>query len=237
MMSIPNNNNNNNDKVKDKQKSHLANLSEEISLNTILWVSEDEYDLQEYGNAFDMHNNDSGGKKEGRYIPYQVLGNLSIDGKNLEVECLSDSLLYQCNDLIQSLASKYLKHLGNSYKDISSSGLNAEQMVDSMDDYEQYHNNSDDDDNDNDDDFNAGDSDTKEIERSFKQMLENYYANWIITRIPSLGNKTPLQYVKTKKGKEVVRELLKVMENDFARNSNSGLPPFPFEKVKERLDL
>src|SRR4051794_25960583 len=41
------NNNNNKDNVKDKQKSHLANLSEEISLNTILWVSEDEYDLQE----------------------------------------------------------------------------------------------------------------------------------------------------------------------------------------------
>ena len=64
------------------------------------------------------------------------LGILSIDGKNLEVECLSDALLYQCNDLIQSLAGKYLKHLGNAYKDISSSGLNAEKMVDSMDDYE-----------------------------------------------------------------------------------------------------
>ena len=228
-----NNNNNNNDKVKDKQKPHLANLSEEISLNTILWVSEDEYDLQECGNNFDIHNNDSGGKKEGRYIPYRVLGNLSIDGKNLKVECLSDSLLYQCNDLIQSLAGKYLKHLGNAYKDISSSGLNAEQMVDSMDDYEHYHNNSDNDD----DDFDAGELDIREIERSFKQMLENYYENWIITKIPSLGNKTPLQYVKTKKGKEVVRELLKVMENDFARKGNSNLPPFPFEKVKERLDL
>jgi hypothetical protein len=227
---------NNNNEVKDKQKSHLANISEEISLNTILWVSEDEYDLQECENTFDIYNNYNGGKKEGRYIPYRVLGNLSIDGKNLKVECLSDSLLYQCNDLIQSLAGRYLKHLGNAYKDISSSGLNAEQqMVDSMDDYELYHNNFDNDENN--DDFEAGESNTKEIERSFKQMLENYYANWIITKIPSLGNKTPLQYVKTKKGKEVVRELLKVMENDFARNSNSGLPPFPFEKVKERLDL
>ncbi len=239
-----NNNNNNNDKVKvkDKQKSQLANLSEEISLNTILWVSEDEYDLQERENIFDIYNNDSdgrsGGKKEGRYIPYRVLGNLFLDGKNLEVECLSDSLLYRCNDLIQSLAGKYLKHLGNVYKDISSSGLNAEQKVNSMDDYEHYHNNPDNDNNyDNDDDFDAGESDTNEIERSFKQMLENYYENWIITKIPSLGNKTPLQHVKTKKGKEVVRELLKVMETDFARNSNIGLPPFPFEKVKERLDL
>ena len=127
-------------------KNHiLRSLSEEISLNTILWVSEGD-DLQERENIFDIYNNNkggSGGKKEGRYIPYRVLGNLSIDGKNLEVECLSDSLLYQCNNLIQSLAGKYLKHLGNVYKDISSSGLNAEQMVDSIDDYEHYHNNSD----------------------------------------------------------------------------------------------
>jgi len=127
-----------------------------------------------------------------------------------------------------------LKHLGNVYKDIlSSSGLNSEQMVDSMDDYKDYYNNSDKDN----DDFDTRESATKEIERSLKQMLENYYDNWIITKIPSLGNKTPLQYVKTKKGKEVIRELLKVMENDFARNSNNDLPPFPFEKVKERLDL
>jgi len=229
-----NNNNNNNYKVKDKQKSHLANLSEEIALNTILWVSEDEYDLQERENNYEIYNNDGREKKEGRYTPYRVLGNLFIDGKILEIECLSDSLLYQCNDLIQSLAGKYLKHLGNVYKDIlSSSGLNSEQMVDSMDDYKDYYNNSDKDD----DDFDTRESATKEIERSLKQMLENYYDNWIITKIPSLGNKTPLQYVKTKKGKEVIRELLKVMENDFARNSNNDLPPFPFEKVKERLDL
>jgi len=104
-------------------------------------------------------------------------------------------------------------------------------MVDSMDVYEHYPISSDNGDSD------TEGSDTKEIEKSFKQMLENYYENWIITTIPSLGNKAPLQYVKTKKGKEVVRELLKVMENDFARNSNSDLPPFPFEKVKQRLDL
>ena len=84
-------NNDDDDEVKDKQKSHLANLSEEISLNTILWVSEDEYD-QEREDIFGIYNNGGGGKKESRYIPYRVLGNLSIDGKNLKVECLSDSL-------------------------------------------------------------------------------------------------------------------------------------------------
>ncbi|MER5176615.1 MAG: SEC-C metal-binding domain-containing protein [Candidatus Nitrosocosmicus sp.] len=232
------NNNHDKDKVKDKQKSDIDNLSEEIALNTILWVSKGDDGPQEHKDISDVYNSgdSSGGigsKNEGRYIPYQVLGNLSINGKILEIECLSDSLLYQCNDLIQSLAGKYLEHVGNVYKDISSSGLNAESTVDFMDAYEHYPNNSDDDD----DDLDIGESDAKEIERSFKKMLENYYENWIKTKIPSLGNKTPLQAAKTKKGKELVRELLKVMENDFARNSKSDLPPFPFEKVKERLDV
>lgn len=229
------NNNHDKDKVKDKQKSDIDNLSEEIALNTILWVSKGDDGPQEHKDISDVYNSgdSSGGigsKNEGRYIPYQVLGNLSINGKILEIECLSDSLLYQCNDLIQSLAGKYLEHVGNVYKDISSSGLNAESTVDFMDAYEHYPNNSD-------DDLDIGESDAKEIERSFKKMLENYYENWIKTKIPSLGNKTPLQAAKTKKGKELVRELLKVMENDFARNSKSDLPPFPFEKVKERLDV
>lgn len=68
-------------------------------------------------------------------------------------------------------------------------------------------------------------------------MMVNYYENWITTKNPSLGNKIPLQFAKTKKGKAIVKELLKVMENEFARNSANDLPHFPFEKVKEKSYL
>lgn len=67
--------------------------------------------------------------------------------------------------------------------------------------------------------------------------MVNYYENWITTKNPSLGNKIPLQFAKTKKGKAIVKELLKVMENEFARNSANDLPHFPFEKVKEKSYL
>jgi len=115
------------------------------------------------------------------------------------------------------------------YKDISSSSLsesNKEHLKSSVDDYE-YHREND-------------DSDIKvpnTIGSSFKQMIENHYENWITTKNPSLGNKTPLQFAKTKKGKEMIKELLREMENELARNNKSDLPPFPFERVKERLGL
>jgi hypothetical protein len=68
------------------------------------------------------------------------------------------AFFYRCNDPIQPLAGEYLT-FGYTYKGILPSGLNAEQMVDSMDDYEHYHNNSDED---NDDNFNTGESDTRD---------------------------------------------------------------------------
>jgi hypothetical protein len=92
------------------------------------------------------------------------------------------ALLYQCNDLIQPLAGKYLT-FGYMYKGMSSSGLNAEQMVDSMDDYEHYHNNSDDDNN---VDFDTGESNTKEIESALLHDSKNsYHASSIAKLIES----------------------------------------------------
>ena len=60
-------------------------------------------------------------------------------------------------------------------------------------------------------------------------------------RIPYLNNKTPLQAARTKEGKESLKELLEVMENDFYRRKDRGvmedLPSLPFEKIKKKLGL
>lgn len=135
--------------------------------------------------------------------------------------------------MIQSLACKFLIHLSNEYKDETSSISPASSSdshklpTETSTDYHELRH--------EDDDCIIEVPDT--IENSFKQMIENHYENWIKMRNPSLGNKTPLQFAKTKKGKEIIKELLKVMENELARNNSSDLPPFPFEMVKERLRL
>ena len=50
---------------------------------------------------------------------HRVLGNLSIIGKTLIVECLSDNLLKRCNDTIPRLVgSEHLIHLGDIYSEL-----------------------------------------------------------------------------------------------------------------------
>ncbi len=48
---------------------------------------------------------------------------MDITGNALVIECLSDSLLFRCNDLLQSLAGKYFRHMGNTNKEIPSTTI------------------------------------------------------------------------------------------------------------------
>ena len=74
-----------------------------------------------------LHSNIKGkdkNKKEEQYSPYRVLGNLSIVGRTLIVECLSDRLLKKCNDTILRLVGgKHLIYLGDSYSELMPSNV------------------------------------------------------------------------------------------------------------------
>ncbi|CAN5860374.1 hypothetical protein BH23THE1_BH23THE1_19650 [soil metagenome] len=212
-----------------------AYQSEGLSLHTILWIpaGEDEDEDEKYGKRRSRKNAD-------RFIPYRVLGNLDITGKILFIECLSDSLLFRCNNLLESIAGKYLSHMGNTFMEIPST-TSKEQSVQysnritrgypgsyKYDDERNKHHHT---------DKGAQYS----IENSFKNMLRQHYDNWITTKNPFLNNTTPLQAARTKEGKESLKELLEVMENDFYRRKNKyvieDLPSLPFEKIKKKLGL
>lgn len=68
--------------------------------------------------------------------------------------------------------------------------------------------------------------------------LSKYYTNWDEAVIPVLGNKTPRQAIKTKKGRQAVIDLLKSYENGEARRvREQGGEPFDFGFLRERLGL
>jgi len=74
------------------------------------------------------------------------------------------------------------------------------------------------------------------------QLIHNYlskfYANWTEEIIPALGNKTPRQAIKTKKGRQAVIDLLKSYEHGEARRvKNQGGEPFDFGFLWERLEI
>lgn len=68
--------------------------------------------------------------------------------------------------------------------------------------------------------------------------LSKFYANWTEEIIPTLGNKTPRQAIKTEKGRQAVTELLKSYEHSEARRvKDQGGEPFDFGFLWERLGI
>jgi hypothetical protein len=68
--------------------------------------------------------------------------------------------------------------------------------------------------------------------------LTNFYANWTEEIIPVLGNKTPRQALKTKRGRLAVIELLKSYEHGEARRvRDQGGEPFDFGFLWDKLGL
>ncbi|MFZ0514868.1 MAG: hypothetical protein WAM14_24915 [Candidatus Nitrosopolaris sp.] len=108
--------------------------SEQLTFSTILWLPpNEEKDTSLHSKITDKDKN----KKEEQYTPYRVLANLSIMGRTLIVECLSDRLLKKCNDTILRLVSgKHLIHLGDSYSELVPS--NAADRQNSWIEYEKH---------------------------------------------------------------------------------------------------
>ena len=76
-----------------------------------------------------------------------------------------------------------------------------------------------------------------EVKQQIDNYFKEYYENWLYLKIPALDNMTPVEAAKTEKGRNVLKELLKDIENTDARNSRKNLPPFPVAKMKKKLGL
>ncbi|MGA9842217.1 MAG: hypothetical protein WBP64_06375 [Nitrososphaeraceae archaeon] len=207
-------------------------LDEHLSLNTILLMpspdsEEDKDNGENYISTTNNKRNDIDVNKE-VFTTYRVLGNLSITGSNLIVECLSDRLLENCNKVIRLLADEYLLYLDDSYTEISCSkkdiedDMKCETLQDDKDSY-------------------IDDSIELEIpptvKRQIKDYFQSYYEDWININIPTLGDQTPLEVARTDSGKDLLRELLKEIENEVVRSDKNGPPPFPVDEIKKLLRL
>ncbi|MCX7784836.1 MAG: SEC-C metal-binding domain-containing protein [candidate division WOR-3 bacterium] len=77
-----------------------------------------------------------------------------------------------------------------------------------------------------------------EIEQElYNKAMREHYEKWLHQPIPALNNKTPLQSVKTKKGKIEVVELLKQLENQQEYNKQQGRPYFDVKWLWNKLNL
>jgi hypothetical protein len=68
--------------------------------------------------------------------------------------------------------------------------------------------------------------------------LRKQYANWVDGKIPALGDKTPLQAIRSAKGRQAVIELLESYEHLEARRArDQDGQPFDFGFLWEQLGL
>ena len=75
------------------------------------------------------------------------------------------------------------------------------------------------------------------------QNWENYYNDWVKTKIPAIGNITPMEAVKTKEGRKKVQALIDDYENkhlhDIKRkdDGNNIQKYFNPDELRKRLKL
>lgn len=72
---------------------------------------------------------------------------------------------------------------------------------------------------------------------------EKYYNDWIKSKLPVLGNITPVQAIKTKSGREKVKALIDEFENSNLHisknnsNDNNFQKYFDADELRKRLSL
>lgn len=136
----------------------------------------------------------------------KVIANIGFDGKGLEIECMSENRLVESKKIVEGLAGDLLKHRKDTY------GI---QKDDSPDSYDEL--------------------DEGQAAEMIEKFFEEYYNSWLQTKIAWLGGKTPLEVSKTANGRELLKDLIKNIENVAHHN---GWEDAPFiKKLKSKLEL
>jgi len=150
---------------------------------------------------------------------------------------MSDKLLKKCHDIINNIAGKYLVFLGEKYTELQPDTKENELDVINMKQNSTINMSN----NKSENDLYKHRTEEEEIPPAITKQIdsffENYYENWINMKIPYLDNKTPLEIIKTNQGKEKIENILRDIENEYARSTEQDLHFFPVEKIRKRLGL
>ena len=75
-----------------------------------------------------------------------------------------------------------------------------------------------------------------EVQEHLQAMMRDHFENWVDMPLPALGNRTPMQAVRTRDGKEKVAALVLEAERG-ARNMNPPVPVAVLARLRQRLGL
>jgi hypothetical protein len=129
-----------------------------------------------------------------------LLGRVFFDRDTLILECNSKERLKRGKELMQEHLPR-IKHKADSYEDIY-------KHLESLKE-------------------EPGKQPPRDIpfevqQEAYTKFMECHCRKWLTEKIPALGGKTPRQAVRSKNGREQVKELLKSFENAEEHNKKEG---------------
>lgn len=146
---------------------------------------------------------------------YRSMGDLTINKKQLILDCLSEKRLELGKDMLKTLGDSIdFQSESKQYPDLSG---RKNKIVKSKKQP------------------NELDEPVREMLR--EKYLEDHYRRWVDMPISSLGGMTPREASKTQEGKAKLKEVLKVLENAEERRKREGEPSYDVNRLRERLGI
>jgi hypothetical protein len=145
----------------------------------------------------------------------KMLGSAFFDRDTLILECNSRERLKKGKEVIQEHVSG-VKHRVDSYEDIY-------KHLDSLKDRPSQK--------------PPSDIPFEVQQQVYTKFMERHSREWLTERIPALGGKKPKQAIRTRKGREQVKELLKLFENTEEHNRKAGKAYYDLSWIWDELGI
>ena len=154
-----------------------------------------------------------------RKVPSTNKGTLQIKNDKLTIECNSKERLSAAKIILDENLSDSIVHIADVFQDVKQA----------MNEFNEK----------NDGPKKQPESEIPiEIQQEImNKFLTEHYEKWLNEKIPVLNGKTPLEAIKTKKGRRQVVELLKFYENIEEKNKEKGMPHYDISWLRKRLGL
>lgn len=146
---------------------------------------------------------------------YRSMGDLTINNKQLILDCLSEKRLENGKNMLKSLKDSIeFQSESKQYPDLSIRKNNTARNKTQQ---------------------NELDEPVRDMLR--EEFLEDHYRKWVDMSILSLGGMTPREASKTQEGREKLKEVLKVLENAEERRKRAGDSNYDVNKLRDVLGI
>jgi len=146
------------------------------------------------------------------------IANFTLTKDRLYIECMSKERLESAKKLLaQIIDLGSIVHIGTTHEDMSHLAKRKSDEPDTVEEEKEKN--------------------SKYVKRMSEKFLKTYTLKWLDTNQDELDGMTPRQAAKTEDGKIALKELLKIIENQYERNKKIGDPYMDIHQIRTALGI